>query len=180
MEILTPRLLLRPLNAQDGQDIARATDESWEDLSRWMRWATDRSERTDVGNCTIYAKLCGDKFHSQQDFVFGGFSRNSYNFILTSRLALLDKAEGSYEFCGYWCRTSQQNKGYMTEAVQAIIQYAFDNLQAKKLYIRHAAGNQQTRAIMDKLGFIEETILPGIHKLPNGQMVDEHVLSLSA
>ena len=180
MEIATPRLILRPFSAEDGPALAKATEESWDELSQWMRWATDRSERTDPANCTIYAKLSGNKFYANQDFVFGGFSKHADKFILTARLAALDKEENTYEFCGYWCRTTQQNNGYMTEAVKAIVQYAFETLGAKKLYIKHAEGNDKTRAVMNKLGFIEESILPNAHQLPNGQLVDEHVLSLAA
>lgn len=178
MEILTPRLILRPLQEDDGHALALATDESWEELSQWMRWADDRTQRTDIGNCSIYTKLCGSKFHAKQDFVFGGFLKNSGQFVLTSRLALHSTEPNSYELWGYWCRTSQQNKGYMTEAVQAIIDYAFESLRAEKLYIRHAAGNHKTRAVINKLGFKEERIIKNAHPLPDGRLVDEYLLSL--
>jgi len=179
VEIITPRMILRPLSASDGPALAKATDESWDDLNKWMRWADDRKERTDIGNCTLYTRLCGQKFSMKHDFVFGGFAKNSDQFILTSRLAYYDQEPDSYEFCGYWCRTNQQNKGYMTEAVQAIVEYAFDKLGAKKLYIKHAAGNDKARAVMDKLGFKEEKILSNAHQLPNGQIIDEYLLSLT-
>ena len=178
MQITTSRLILRPLTAEDGPALAAATDESWGELSQWMRWATDRSERTNVANCSLYTKLCEDKFLSKQDFVFGGFSKETGEFILTLRLSHLDRSKNSYEFCGYWCRTSQQNKGYMTEAVKAVIDYALDELKASHLQIKHAAGNHATRIVMDRAGFIEESILKNAHQLPDGSMFDEHVLSL--
>lgn len=179
MEIFTDRLILRPFCDEDGPALAQATEESWDDLSRWMRWATDRAERSDIANCTLYARLCGQKFHLKHDYVFAGFTKNADRFILTSRLS--HDANGTadvYELCGYWCRTSQQGKGYMTEAVRAIIDYAFTVLGAKKILIKHAAGNHATRAMMDKLGFVEEAVLPNAHQLPNGELVDEYVLSL--
>lgn len=179
MRIVTERLILRPLEAADGPNIAEATKESWDDLSQWMRWADDCDQRSDPANCTLYAQLCNDKFLSKQDFIFGGFSKDDGEFILTSRLTCLNKAESLYIFNGYWCRSARQNQGYMTEAVQALIRYAMEHLDARKFYIHHAAGNIKTRAVMNKLGFVEETILPNAHELPSGIKVDEHVLSLT-
>ena len=62
----------------------------------------------------------------------------------------------------------------MSEAVNAIIRYAFSEMGAKHFQIAHAAGNVKTRAIMDKLGFIETDICEKVHKLPNGRLGSKH------
>lgn len=143
-----------------------------------MLWATDRSALTDIGNCRSYTQNCQDKFRTGRDYTFGGFDKVTGRFILISRLADVADQPGTYEFCGYWCRTSEQNKGYITEAVRAIAAFAFDRLQADKLMITHAAGNHATRAVMDKVGFIETDILKEMHALPDGRFVERHVLWL--
>lgn len=177
MELTTPRLILRPLQTEDGPALAKATDESWDDLVPWMRWADDRVQRTDIGNCTIYTRLCAAKFYSKQDFIFGGFAKGSDEFILTARLTPMDG--DLYEFGGFWCRSSQQNKGYMTEAVQAIIHYAFHTLNAKKVVISNAVGNAISNAMINRLGFSEEGIKKGAHLLPDGRLIDTHIFALS-
>lgn len=176
MQIETPRLILRSLCEEDSIALAQATDETWEDLSKWMRWATDYHERTDVANCSDYIRNCQQLFTQGQDLTFGGFSKDNNELVLVSRIAPHATNPEIYEFCGYWCRKSYQGRGYMTEAVQAISQFAFDTLNAQALQIKHATGNSATRAVMDKVGFIETEILKNAHPLPDGSIVDEHIL----
>jgi RimJ/RimL family protein N-acetyltransferase len=169
-------MILRPLCGDDGEVIARATDETWEDLAQWMRWAVDRKKLTDPLNCKIYAERCRRSFQEKKDFTFGGFLKETNDFVLISRLAPIVAASGIYEFCGYWCRKKYQNQGFMKEAINAVARYAFDVFQAKSLKITHATGNFKTRAVMDDVGFVEQEILKLAHSLPNGLTVDEHVL----
>lgn len=178
MHILTPRLVLKPLEEKDGAALAQATDETWHDLSQWMRWATDRARFTDIAHVGAYARNCHEKFIQNTDFIFACFDKDTQDFILTSRLAPVDAEKDIYEFCGYWCRKKYQGNGYVTEAVNAISRYAFDHLGAQKIIIKHAAGNDKTRAVMDRLGFVEETILPNVHNLPDGRFVNEYILYL--
>jgi RimJ/RimL family protein N-acetyltransferase len=67
----------------------------------------------------------------------------------------------------------------MSEAVNAIIRYAFAEMGAKNFQITHAAGNVGTRSVMDKLGFTETNIRENAHNLPSGKLVDEYVLTLA-
>lgn len=159
--------------------LAQATDETWDDLSQWMRWATDRARYTDSEHAASYAKACHAHFLSKTDFTFVAYLKDATDFVLTSRLSHMDPQNHIYEFCGYWCRKKYQGHGYMTEAVNAIARYAFDILDTDKIYIKHAAGNDKTRAVMDRSGFVEETILPNVHNLPDGRCVDEHILIMN-
>ncbi len=86
LQIETPRLVLRPLCSEDALDITEATYETWDDLSLWMRWATDKERFTDIENCKSYADDCFQKFQDRKDFTFGGFIRDSGDFVLISRL----------------------------------------------------------------------------------------------
>jgi len=44
----------------------------------------------------------------------------------------------------------------MTDTVKALLQYAFEVLQLHKVEIRAAEGNQKSRAIPERLGFVKE------------------------
>lgn len=180
LNIETSRLLLRPLKESDAAEIARATDETWADLSQWMRWATNRDLLTDVENCRRYATECERKFLQKEDFTFGGFLKETpERFVLLSRLAHLGDRKGHYEFGGYWCRKSYQGNGFMGEAVAAIIRYAQADMDAKSFQITHAVNNIATRKVIDRLGFVETHIRQKAHRLPNGEYVDEPVLVYS-
>ncbi|WP_272928112.1 GNAT family N-acetyltransferase [Bacillus sp. USDA818B3_A] len=55
--------------------------------------------------------------------------------------------------------TRQSGKGYITESTQAITEFAFRELQAKRVEIRCDRNNSKSRAIPEKLGFSLEGIL---------------------
>lgn len=178
MRIITPRLVIRPLTEYDASEIALATDETWDDLSKWMRWATDRTLRTNPLNCAAYAKNCHDLFINRKDFSFGGFLKKDNSLALISRLTFQVNHPQNCEFAGYWCRKKYQNTGYMSEAVNALARFAFHHLKTRNIRITHAQGNNKTRSVINKTGFVETDILKNHHKLPDGSSVDEHVLML--
>jgi len=180
MRIETPRLILRPLSPEDAPSLAQATHETWEDLSLWMRWATDQTTLTDVENCKRYARDCLDKFRSGKDYTFAGFLKENKDFALIVRLAHLNPQTAHYQFGGYWCRKMYQGQGYMTEAVNAVLRYANAELGAHHFQITHAAGNIKSRSVIDKLGFTHKETSAKTHKLPDGTMVDEHILTLDS
>lgn len=69
----------------------------------------------------------------------------------------------SYEFSvekndaelGYWLSETQWGKGFMSEAVKAVIGHAFVNSQLDKLIARFANDNLISGRILKNLGFIE-------------------------
>ncbi|MBU0858906.1 MAG: GNAT family N-acetyltransferase [Alphaproteobacteria bacterium] len=177
MPIVTPRLIIRPLRVDDAAHIAAVTDETWDDLRQWLRWAQDRARMTDIDTCRFYAQKCHDDFLDIRDFTFAGFVKETGDFALISRLSFAEEAL-AYEFGGYWCRKKYQGNGYVGEAVNAIARYAAATFNAQSFRITHAAGHVKTRAIIDRLGFEEIEIRPQAHILPDGSVTDEHVLLL--
>ncbi len=173
--ISTARLNLRPLAVGDGAQIAAAVDETWEDLSTWMRWATDRAVMTDVQSSEEYAQACAAGFQNKTNFTFGGFLKDSGEFALIVRLYPREAAIGYYNFGGYWVQKKYAGQGLVTEAVNALINYAFAGLHARRLEIVVAATNAKSIAVIKRCGFAEEARLKLAHRLPDDTAVDELV-----
>lgn len=53
---------------------------------------------------------------------------------------------------GYWFEKKHWNKGYATEAVTALIKYAFETLNLKSLQARHVEANPASGRVMQKCG----------------------------
>jgi ribosomal-protein-serine acetyltransferase len=60
---------------------------------------------------------------------------------------------------GYWLAAQFQGNGIVTKACQALITYAFDELQLDKVEIRCAVDNIRSGAIPQRLGFRQEGII---------------------
>lgn len=60
---------------------------------------------------------------------------------------------------GYWIDSQYSGNGYMTEAVNAITQYAFDQFKAVRVQICAQLDNQKSIAVAKRCGFIQEAIL---------------------
>ena len=60
---------------------------------------------------------------------------------------------------GYWLGEPFHNRGYMTEAVSAVMAYAFSNLHVSGLWCSHYPGNEASKAVILKSGFEEHHIL---------------------
>ena len=53
---------------------------------------------------------------------------------------------------GFWLAKQHWGKGFMTEAVTPIMDYAFDELDFEKLIFGNAVGNDRSRRVKEKTG----------------------------
>lgn len=60
--------------------------------------------------------------------------------------------KGKPEHRGFWLSRKHQGKGIMTEAVEPITAYAFDELGFEKIIFANAVGNVASRRVKEKAG----------------------------
>jgi RimJ/RimL family protein N-acetyltransferase len=69
------------------------------------------------------------------------------------------------------------NQGYGTEALQLILQHAFDTLNLNRVYLRVYATNPRARRSYEKAGFVPEgTLRESVFR--QGKYIDTHVMSI--
>ena len=56
----------------------------------------------------------------------------------------------------YWIRKDAWNKGYCTEAGQAILHFGFEDLNLNKIYAEHMTRNVASGKVLEKLGLKKE------------------------
>ena len=59
---------------------------------------------------------------------------------------------------GYWLAENMQGQGLVTNCVEFLISYAFNDLNIKKVCIPVAEGNVASRAIPERLNFVSEGV----------------------
>jgi ribosomal-protein-alanine N-acetyltransferase len=81
-------------------------------------------------------------------------------------------------FIGFWMHPEQQEKGYMTESVKAILELGFITLSAEKIEAFHALWNKKSEKVLKAVGmnFIEY-IPQGFMK--KGKWVEENKLGIT-
>lgn len=86
-----------------------------------------------------------------------------------------DENRGKYvaKYLSYALSADYWGQGLMTEAVKAVIQYAFEELEGIDLLsVFHSPDNARTRRVIEKCGFTYETTLEKAYTGYNGQVSD--------
>jgi RimJ/RimL family protein N-acetyltransferase len=73
---------------------------------------------------------------------------------------------------GFWVRTSETGKGYATEAAKALLNYELNDL-GLRVYSMHAAENQNSQAVLLRLGFQPTHTEKACQQLLNAYVVDK-------
>ncbi|MGD6944060.1 GNAT family N-acetyltransferase [Cytobacillus gottheilii] len=154
-KIETERLLIRPCLPGDGQIVHEAIQHSLEELKQWLPFAHKQQtlEQTEENIRNAYAL-----FIQRQDIRLHIFRKEDQTFIGATGLHRISWEAGRFEI-GYWCDTRWTKRGYLTEAVQGLTAFSFEELHANRVEIRCDTLNTASRKIPERLGFTLEGIL---------------------
>jgi len=154
--IRSKRLSLRSASPQDARFLNRAVKESFPELSRWMPWA---KKLPTYEESQFFARKTAAQFIQHQDYGFRIFLTKQRKFVGCIALMPREPEVPSYEI-GYWLHSQHTGQGYMTEAVEALVEWARDKVGAKRILIRAQVPNRASWSIPKRLGFRFE----GIHR----------------
>lgn len=80
---------------------------------------------------------------------------------------------------GYQLAWEHWGRGYMTEALGAMMEVAFRDLRADVLGVSHFAGNERSRRVIEKCGFRYEGRLARAYRRYDGAVFDDDCYSLT-
>lgn len=176
--ILTPRLILRSPTGADGPAVNAAVCESIDALRFRTPWAqTEPTLAQSESDC----RRMQARFLLREDLALMMFRRGAddreVGFIGGTGLHRIQWPLRRFEI-GYWCRTGESGQGYVTEAVQALAGFAFDQLEARRVEIRIDPLNPRSCRVAERAGFT----LEGVHRCdsatPDGTPRDTCVYAL--
>lgn len=136
----TSRLVLRAPRLEDAHAI--------------VALANDRRIAENVARITYPYTLA-----DAQQFIASAEKNREAAFVVASRrgailgMAGLAKLDGSAPELVYWLGCEFWGQGYATEAVRAVIDYAFDELQYDALQAGARVSNPASRRVLEKCGF---------------------------
>ncbi|GCF06883.1 GNAT family N-acetyltransferase [Dictyobacter arantiisoli] len=174
-ELIGERVVVRPYRESDAQATFEAHVESRDALRPWEPFA-DWHQTVDEKRDLILQWMA--QWLLRENLTVGIWDRATGRFLGSSGLRP-HKWEIGYFEIGYWIRTSETGKGYVTEAVKLLIDYAFEQLQANRIEIRCDPLNERSAAVARRLGFVQEGRLRNNKLNTSGQLRDTLVFSLT-
>lgn len=154
-EFFTERLHVRIPRPGDGEVVHKAIVASQEDLKQWLPFARKTQSVEDVEQNIREAHI---KYLKREDLRFLVFHKETGEFLATSGLHDVDWDVPKFEI-GYWVDSRHSGKGFITEAVEGLTQFAFDQLGANRVCIRCDPRNLKSKAVAERAGFELEGIL---------------------
>ncbi|WP_138494795.1 GNAT family N-acetyltransferase [Paenibacillus pinistramenti] len=153
--IETERLLLTTLTAADAPEVLAYIQRNRSFLAPW-EIQRDPSYYT----LEVQARLLDEeafKTEHGQMLRMWIYTRGE-NSRLIGSAALSSIVRGAFQSChlGYKLDEEERNKGYMTEALRAVIDHAFDKLELHRIEANVMPRNLASMSVLHKLGFYNE------------------------
>lgn len=153
--LITDRLLLRPFTIMDIQEVY----ECWQkdpDVSRYMMW--ESSEDIEEARAFIEFELTMLRDDSWYRWcITDKLSRTIYG----TCLIYFNDEESCWDI-SYNLGKKYWNRGYATEAMKAVMEYAAYILGLEECIATHAIENPASGRVIEKLGFQFEKVIPYI------------------
>lgn len=165
-EILTERLLLHTFRAEDAEQVLEAVDESRDEIGRWMSWPP---YLTEAEQSRQEAGRSRDRWEAGKSFDYTIRRRADARFLGAVMIEDPNWAVPSFSLA-YWIRTSEQGKGYVSEAVRAVTGMAFAVLGAKRVQVVCDEQNSRSARVAESVGFQYEGRMRQDDRLPNGEL----------
>ena len=170
----TERLIIRGPLPEDAALLHQAVLESQAELAPWMPWAVVVPTETWYRVRVREGQL---KFLAREDLWMMLTLKEDGRIIGGSGLHRIDWSVPKFEI-GYWARTSYAGRGYITEAVNGITRFAFDQLGARRVEIRCDVKNTRSIAVARRAGYtLEGTLHHDARDHASGGLRDTHIFA---
>ncbi len=144
---------LELVNAGHAQELYKLALKNYNQIAEWMPWIQNMKSQEFIEQ---FIKHATERYHQNMEHAF----------VLVLDNAIIGRV-GVYKIdpynrigeIGYWLDQSHEGKGYMTQSVERIIQYCFDELHLNRIEIRCGEHNIKSQSIPERLHFLKEGLL---------------------
>ena len=159
----TVRLLLRPFQEEDAEVFfACCQNPNLGNNAGWAPHKTIEESREILQNVFI-----------GQENIWAMTLKNTQ--LLIGSIGIvpdLKRENPQVRMMGYWLDEAYWGKGYMTEAVQAVLNYGFNELQLSLITANCYPQNKRSQQVLERNGFIYEGVLHQAELTYNGNIFD--------
>lgn len=152
--LTTPRLMLRRMTMRDAQDVFDYSQDK--EVARHVLWDAQRS----IGDARAYLRYMQRQYRRNLPSSWGIVLRETGKLIGTIGFMSYSVDHNSAEV-GYSLSRDYWNRGLMSEALEACLTYAFDEMQLHRVEAQHELTNPASGRVMEKCGMRREGVLRG-------------------
>ena len=149
-----PRVYLRPPRAGDWQEWADLRAQSRQFLTPWEpTWPADALERSAFAR---RLRRQATEWRNDEGFSFLAFAKPDD--VMIGGLGITNVRRGVAQMAsiGYWTGRPFVRRGYMTEAVRAVLEFSFTQLGLHRIEAACIPDNLASKGLLVKLGFRAE------------------------
>jgi ribosomal-protein-serine acetyltransferase len=162
----TERLVLRSYAPGDGPLLYQVGERNRDHLQRYESGNSLLSIHS-AEEGEILARELALAFAARQYFLWGVFEKTGGAFVAQMYVGVVCWETPEFEI-GYIADCEHEGKGYITEAVRAILSFAFENLLAHRTNIHCADTNTRSQKVAERCGFTLEGHTREDHRNPDG------------
>lgn len=174
MKLTTKRLILRDIELKDAKDLVKQINNI--NISKWLLVVpypyTMKDAKWYINNCKEKKK------RPRTSYSFSVELKEKPGIIGGIGLSKVNIEQGTADI-GYWIGEDYWRKGYTSEGVGKLINYAFNKLKLRRLTISAFKENKGSNGLAKSLGFkFEGTLRQVVKCKATGEIHDENVWSL--
>ncbi len=169
--IETERLVLRCWEPADAPSFAALVTRNLDHLKRWLT----RVQKAPTVEEQLAHILRWRPALAGGDLVYGLFEPDGRPI---GSVGLHDQVGELGREVGYWIAADHEGRGYVTEAVAALVRVGFETMELDRLEIHCDPRNERSAAVPARLGFTHESTLPRRIRGPDGTPQDSMVWTL--
>ena len=150
---VTESVELRQIAEDDAEELTLLIDLNRSYLKEWLPWLDNSTGIHDT------ARFIGRSLEQAQDangLTFGIVYEGALAGVIGQHY--LDSLNRRTEL-GYWIDAGHQGRGIVTRATARLTDYAFAEQECNRVILHCAAANAKSRAVAERLGFVQEGIL---------------------
>ncbi len=145
----TERLRLRKLRMRDAADIFAYSRDP--EVARYVLW----DAQTSIAEARAYLRYMLHKYHRYAPASWGIELKSTGHIVGTIGFMWIQDDNRAAEV-GYSLAHELWNRGYMTEALRAVIDYGLGSLRLNRIEAQHESKNPASGAVMRKCGMQHE------------------------
>lgn len=167
--LTTERLLLRSPRTGDGPVLHEALVESLPELRRFLASLPWVAHEQTIESAETYCRTARSRFLAREDMPYPIFERATDRLVGATGLHRPVWETPKVEV-GYWGRTSTAGNGFITEAVNSLVAFAFKTLGMVRIELITDDENAASRKVASRCHFELEGIHRSERRAPDGSL----------